>query len=375
MQAMQGTPSNRVLSQDPNTQESILTNAKYGISPTTDENGNFNTAEAQKKSGDTIGQLSNGVGQILQAEGGVAPIQEVIAHAKHGLRQYAPASEWDEGDKHIEEIAGSYAKHFGDEQGNVPLHHVERMKHEMGPGAKFDASASNAKRSAQRSLYHGARNAITGHTKHKEFYNQAMKEEQRLIDGRKILKRLNGKKAPKTGGLLKELYHLGGRYAALYVGDKIGGPMGAIVGDMISRHVIKAADKRFGKTLFESPEMQKAVEIASKGKPQVEARIREELMKAGIEGFNAKVKQEGAMKKLMPGKQGAMITPPPTTFEKGAKGQGTPKEQLQVNPVSYPLKSSSGVSPNANTDNQGNKNKHRAGGNGKKRKPKGKPTT
>ncbi len=141
---------------------------------------------------------------------------------------------------------------------------------------------TSGKKAAYKALSMGAKNAILKHTGHKEFYNEVLKKERRLINGRAILKRLNTKKAPKNESIMKRLLTHGGKYAGLYIGDKIGGPLGAVVGAMVGNHIVKQVDKRHGKTIFETPGMRHALELLQKEDPRIAGAIEHELVKAGI---------------------------------------------------------------------------------------------
>ena len=116
----------------------------------------------------------------------------------------------------------------------------------------------------------------------KDLYNRANKKMERMINARKVMEKLDKKKGTKNKSLLKGLIHAGGRYAALYIGDKIGGPLGAILGSMAGDYITRAVDKKFGKTVFETPAMKKGLEILQKTKPQAYKVLQNELKKAGV---------------------------------------------------------------------------------------------
>jgi len=335
-QALQVTPSGRVLSQDKGTQEAIQTGAKYGFSPDITE-GNMDFSNALKKSQGTIADLSKSASEILSGEGTTGNKENIKSEARANLRKYAPAHEWDEGDKVIENAVESYAKNFGDKSGNIPLHQVQRIKQETGYGQKWNVADTTAKRAAFKAISSGARTTIENNTKNKEFYNAVMKEEQKLINNQKIMKRLNGKKAPENAELKRELLKTGGRLAASYIGDKIGGPVGAVLGYLVSRHVVNGIDERFGKTIFETPEMQKTLKGLASHHPAVFKRIEIELKKAGWKVEEGKSVQRGLLKLSAPAIRMAPETKkseglvvggkrPPTSFEQAKKRkQGKPE--------------------------------------------------
>ncbi len=269
LDSLRTTATGSNLANDPNTQGAITTIGKYGFAPNIDENGRMDFTDAyNNKSKKALDQLSNGVEQVLDTEGKIAPLEYAKSQAKNWVREHAPSSEWASADSEIEKEAETYNKNFG-QNGSLKLSTFQKMKQEQWHGKKFNVMDSNAKRIGQKALGYGARQTITDHTDHKDFYNASMKEEQNIINGRNVMKRLNGKKAPRNEGVLKELMHAGGKYAALYIGDKIGGPMGAILGMMAGRKIEKMVDKRFGSNTFETPAMKKALFILKQGSPDM----------------------------------------------------------------------------------------------------------
>ena len=128
----------------------------------------------------------------------------------------------------------------------------------------------------------GARATILQNTQHKDFYQTAMKEEQRIINSRKVMKLLNGKRSPEHYSVAKSLLHSGARYVSMYIGDKIGGPMGAVLGDMVGRHITRAVDRRHGKTIFETPAVRQAIESIRKEHPEYYTTLIQELEKHGV---------------------------------------------------------------------------------------------
>ena len=140
------------------------------------------------------------------------------------------------------------------------------------------------------------------HSSSKELVNGLHKEKEKLIHAKKVLKNLDGKKAPEKHGLLQKALHGTGKYAALYLGDKLGGPIGAVIGDMVGKNIIKAADRRYGKNIFEKPAVRKALEMLNSENPKVHASVERELKKYGVKATALKKALEHA--KVMEQKRG-----------------------------------------------------------------------
>lgn len=278
-ETMNKTPSGRTLMQDPNMQNATETMGRYGFAPEVSD-GALDFQTGYKKSRTTIDQLETGVQKLLKDE--QSPLQQAVDSAKRNIREFAPSNEWADADKAIEEEADTYRKNFTDKNGNISNANLERMKKEMWHGQKFNVQDTNAKKVARKALGFGARMTIASNTQHKDFYNSAMKEEQQIINAQKIMKRLNGKKSPEHYSVSKSLLHSGGRYVALYIGDKIGGPMGAVLGDMVGRYIVGTVDRAKGKTIFETPQVRKAIEEIKKDHPEYYGLLIKELEKHGV---------------------------------------------------------------------------------------------
>lgn len=283
IQMLGGTIQGRQEQNDPVSQDALKTASLFGLAPEIDENGSMNMKPSIDKADKTISDLSQKTQNWLLAEGGSAPIEFAKNEAKQQLRKTTPSTDWEEGDKAIDEFANSYKSNFGRGSDNLKLSDFQRMKSELGHGKKWGVLESTAKKRAAKALSFGARRTIEEHTQHKELYNRTMKIERDLINFKGIAKhRLNGRRAAKNEGVLKQLLHSGGRYAALYIGDKIGGPMGAILGSMMGDYITKSIDKRYGKTIFETPAMRTAIHELKDHAPLAYQRLLEELRKAGI---------------------------------------------------------------------------------------------
>ena len=260
----------------------MTANALYGLAPEVVD-GNYDTSNAMDRSQTIIEGLSNGVSQALEAEGTHANLNDATNEAIASMKQYSPHHQWQEEESNIRQQAESY-RDLADKDGNISLGSLEQMKKEQGRAAgKWDATMSSAKKSAHKSLWKGARTTIEKNTKNKDLYNAAMKEEQRLINGKKVLKKLNGKKAHKEKNMKRDLFHKSATYIALALGDKVGGPLGAVLGAMVGQHLTNAVDKRYGKSMMESPTIQKAISLMEKNNPAIAKLLKGEIQKYASE--------------------------------------------------------------------------------------------
>lgn len=330
---------------DPNIQAGAQENATQGYGGTLDENGRHTTTFDQKQSEAQVGNLSNFVGGILEAEGKSAPMQHVAEEANYALNtnKSLTASEREEGRQAIQEELHAYNSQSGDGHGNMSLGKMEEAQRQTSRRARWNKTDTWGKQAAHKALSRGFRRTIESHTSHKKLYNEIKKKEQRLINGQKILKYLHGKKAPTHKSFNKSLYSGVGQYIGAYIGDKIGGPIGAVLGTMLQREVIEAVDKRHGRTIFETPEMRKSLEVLQKINPAVSARIKQELYKVGWKDIKAKHEREMAKLKIprlaapsfiparpyMPPQQPGLVTEgkrPPATYEQAKKrSRGEPE--------------------------------------------------
>ena len=280
-EALQQTAGGRVLSQSPDIQEGMMGNALYGLAPDVVD-GNYDSSDALEKSEQTIAELSGNMSSSLDAEGSRGNISDAVAEAKSNLRKYNSnftPSQIDEGDKQIEKEAGSYGR-YADSQGTMTLGNFQRMKQQQGKAARsWDTQSTTAKQAAHKALSKGSRKVIENTTKNRELYKQVNKEERRLINGQKVLKRLNGKKAHKGKNMTRDVAHHLSEWVATAIGAKVGGPLGAILGNIVGDHLANRIDKRYGKSLMESPGVQRALEEVRKKKPAVADMIKAEIAK------------------------------------------------------------------------------------------------
>ena len=280
--ALGATATGRVFAQSPEAQGGMQANAKYGTLPTVDENGNFDSTAATEKGWNMVNELSGSTSKALDAEGSYGNINDMAADAKANMRQHTPMHDWESAESDIDALTAS-AKPLADERGNIPLGTMEKIRKEHGRASRFDIKnpITSSKRAAHKALYFGARREIEKKTESKELYNLAMKEEQGILNGMKVNKRLNGKKVPVPNGVGKQVAEKIAQYAAIAIGDKIGGPLGAVVGAVVGHHLDKTIEKKFGKNLLETKSVKKAMEMVAQKRPEVAKLLQGAIAKYG----------------------------------------------------------------------------------------------
>jgi hypothetical protein len=276
---------------DKNVKEGIQEAGINGWGPevTEDENGvkRNDYKGAIGKANGAIHETSQNMEQMLDASGATGSMAETIADAQNDFnkRSGIDATERVAAKKYFKDQGDAYLAESGKKSyDKMTVGKFEKMKREKGHGKKWDQLEPNWKREADKSLSRAARRTVERSVPNevKDLYNRANKKMERMINARKVMEKLDKKKGTKNKSLLKGLIHAGGRYAALYIGDKIGGPLGAILGSMAGDYITRAVDKKFGKTVFETPAMKKGLEILQKTKPQAYKVLQHELKKAGV---------------------------------------------------------------------------------------------
>jgi hypothetical protein len=327
------TPTGRRSLSDPNTQMGLQGIGTYGYTPDLEE-GHMDYTQARAQAKQDLKDLSTATESSLRTEGEAAKMNEAIAEATANMKKYTPSHDWADAEKHIKEQAETYRQNFGREDGSILLADMERGKREQYESAgKWDSTTTSAKRAAHKALGVGLRNVIHKHTNHKPLYEKVMKEEQKIINAQKIMKKLHGKKTPtikKPVGFFGKLGRTAGRQLGIYLGDKIGGPWGAVVGEMVADHVIRAKDAKRMKTIFETKAMKKAMKTLHGKNPQVAKVLAEQLRKAGIKGYEERILKEiekADKLKLLPApKEGGAI---PLPAYKGGEPKLYTQEQIK----------------------------------------------
>ncbi len=75
----------------------------------------------------------------------------------------------------------------------------------------------------------------------------------------------------------------GAKAAEIYIGDALGGPIGAIIGSMIGEHFNGKLSKAFNKNVFETKGMKAALDVLHNTKPKEYTQLIDALKKRGVE--------------------------------------------------------------------------------------------
>lgn len=274
VQDLERTPTGRKYLQDDNAKEGISFMGMFGYQPQVDKNGNADWSSAINKNNQVLGNTSREVEDMLKDEEKTGNYEDWAKDAKEKMKQRVPEYDWDAADAFIDKIKSSYEK-----GGAASLDRFQKIKYETGHGRKFDALESSYQREAYKAMSLAAREQITKNTSNPDLYNAAMKFEQNSIKARNIMKFLNSKKTTTNKSAWKEFAHLTGNAAAAYIGNKIGGPVGAILAYVIENKAAKIIDKKFGKTSWVTKGMQKAISKLEKNSPEAYKILVQELKK------------------------------------------------------------------------------------------------
>lgn len=299
-EALGTTQSNRVFSQTPAGQGAIGTAASYGLLAP-DENGIMNFDEKRREQ--LLGKLAEAEKKFVTAEGGQGSMLSVLEGASDYIgknRMLAPDKR-----ENIKDLVTQYAKSYANLNETMDLGKMVEARHQQYAATKGKyGTISSDEIEARKALAHGFRQAILKNTPNQALYERVLKEEENLIRTKELGKRLHGKRAPKTKGAWESLLRQGARAAEIYIGHRLGGPIGAIIGGIAGEHFNNKLDQRFGRNVFETPGMRAALDILHDTKPEVYGKLLEALKQRGTEihpkeiGSKKSVTAEGLVKKF-----------------------------------------------------------------------------
>ena len=162
-------------------------------------------------------------------------------------------------------MASNYTKKFGDGTGTMPLGTKGFWQIRKDEYRAYDTSETPLKNRVRRLVGRSANDIIKKNTQHSDLYDRVNKMQKKLIDAKKVLKKLDGAKAyGAEKSVLHKLFNATGEGIAVYIGSKIGGPWGAVIGEYFGEKIIASIDKNMGRKFFESKEGQAAIELMGK---------------------------------------------------------------------------------------------------------------
>jgi len=139
---------------------------------------------------------------------------------------------------------------------------------------------------AHRALGRGYANALDkaleGDPHAQELHRRAMKMEEHLIRAKELKKYIHGKKIPKNNGMWESFLRQGARAAEIYIGEKLGGPVGAIIGGLVGEGFNRKITSHFGRNIFSTPGMKAAFKTLKDTKPKEYNDLVAALKKKGV---------------------------------------------------------------------------------------------
>lgn len=275
---MQTTASNSKFASDPDGKQGVQTMGMYGYTPDIDENGRMDFTNATQEANNNE---SKAVEMEIAAGGGsTVPMADVINEGNQILQQ----RDLDPGVKaDAQKILGEYARNYAPANGSISGEEAIKGRHQQYRLAKENwGKYSSAQIEARKALGSAFRNSSIKNSRNPTLQEAAIKEQQKHINAKKVMKRLHKKKAARHKGFMESFLKQGIRAAEIYIGEKIGGPIGAIIGGLVGEHFNNKIAAHYGKNNFDTPEMKKAFKILKTNKPKVYDKIIKKLKQQGF---------------------------------------------------------------------------------------------
>jgi hypothetical protein len=285
-QTMQGTQSNRVFSSSSAGQDAIKTAAQFGLVEP-DENGNlaFNSDKFQ--------QLESA---IERGKDGVIASQENASASPLAVGNYAGnyiGNNRLSTDSDRKAAAKIVQNEMASDLNGIPPNGQMSLSGMREKQKQHYAAAKNAykegnytptpKHLAHKALGNAYGKAIEDKISEedKPLFKKLTRASSDLMRAKEVGKRLNGKKAPKNKGIWESFLRQGARAAEIYIGDKLGGPVGAIIGGLAGEHINNKITQKFGRNIFETKGMRSALDLLRDTKPKEYQRLIDALEKRG----------------------------------------------------------------------------------------------
>lgn len=288
METLQGTQSNRVFSQSQPGTNGVQAASMFNlIHP--DDNGNL--VYDSEKGKQLMSDVANLDDKVIATHGGTASPVSVANYAGTEIGNNKLSTDSDR-----KEASRIMQQEMTSDLNGIPMNGEMSLSDMREKEKQHNAAARDAYKQGNytptpKSLAHKALGkaygrAISENLKDphsKALHEKAKKMEHSLIQAREVGKRLNGKKAPKKDGLWESFLRHGARAAEIYIGDRIGGPVGAIIAGIIGEGFNRKLTKKFGRNIFETKGMRAAFDILRDTKPKEYQELISELEKHGTE--------------------------------------------------------------------------------------------
>lgn len=284
-QTLNQTTGGAKFAQTPEAQMGVNQLASYGVSPgMNDEGTRYATQEQQDERDSENAKLDDVEEDAHEASGDVGSLNDgdirTRARARIDSDPNISLPDREAAYNEIDDQLGAYQKSMGN---NPTLGRAGIGRIRKDGYAKWDASSSSAKNNARKALGGAANEHMLHRSSSPELVQGLHKEKEKNIKAREVLKKLDGQKILEKKGLLQKTLHSVGKMTSLYIGDKIGGPIGAVIAETLGNNIIKAVDKRHGKSIFEKPAMRKTLEALKKKNPDIYAKVEKKLRQYGVQ--------------------------------------------------------------------------------------------
>ena len=282
-----GMQGGRVLAQNPQGQDAISTAAAFNLIGQ-DENGNavFNE-DARKQALGEVSKLDDAVS--ASSGGSVHPLSvSNLAGSEIAKNRLMTSSARKDTAKIIQDEMRSDTNGDVNAPISAPrLRELAKQHNAAGEQAYKEGNytptpKSMAHKALGRAYANALDKALEGDPHAQELHRRAMKMEQALIRAKDLKKHINGKKIPKNNGLWESFLRQGARAAEIYIGDKLGGPIGAIVGGLLGEGLNRKITQKFGRNIFDTPGMKAAFNTLRDTKPKEYNDLVTALRKKGI---------------------------------------------------------------------------------------------
>ncbi len=261
--------------------EGTLGKATIAESGTIPENKN---GIADASSG--ISYHTNAISQAANMEqqaaaGSTVPMAEVISNARKNIEASNVAP-----DIKAQTIAAldKIAKPYG--EGEISGERAIEARHNQYSAVKKDwRTMSTPEQEARKALGTAFRETSLSHSKNPHLQMAAIFEQQKHISARKVLQSLHNHPLKKITPhpFRAALYKAAAQWAEAYIGEKIGGPIGAILGYAIGSHLNSSIERKLKNTNFDTPQMKNALAVLRDTKPSAFEHIQENLKRYGVD--------------------------------------------------------------------------------------------
>jgi len=273
------TIGGRTLSQSPEGNLGIPTMAENGYVPE-NNNGNADYSSAIEDSKASVTQAANVEKQA--AGGSVVPMSEVLATAKQNINSSNVAPDIKQKTlEDLDKISSSYGT------GNIDGGEAIEARHQQyaAVGGKNWMTLSNSEIEARKALGTAFRDTSLAHSNNRDLQRAAIFEQQKHISAQKVMKKLHNHPLSKKAmhPFRQQLFKMAATAAEAWIGDKIGGTVGAILGYAAGSQINRVLEKKLKKTNFDTPEMKKALTILRESKPGAFTHFKKTLERNHIE--------------------------------------------------------------------------------------------